>query len=326
MAAIHTRAYTSGKLSDQDFTLDLVSEHLEDEHTIVWVDFERPTPADLSTLTDELGIHELAVEDALESHKQRPKVDFYAEQIFMSARVVRIDANSGDLDENEVVAFIGKRYLITVRPNDCFDMAPVVEQWDHNPRRVEIGVGYLLYALLDSIVDTYFDAVETFDGYYEKVSDLLFEDTPINPMKQREWFEMRRALVRLHRLVFSTREAVNALLRRDHDAIDESLRPYFQDIYDHVIRASESTDELRDLVSTIADTNLSLRDYRQNQVMKKVTSWAAIIAVPTLVTGFYGMNVPYFGFGDNNGVWLSIALIIVLPIVLFVQFKRHDWL
>ena len=326
MAAIRTRAYTSGKLSDQDFPLDLVSEHLEDEHTIVWVDFERPTTADLATLSDELGIHELAVEDALETNQQRPKVDFYSEQIFMSARVVRVDADSGELDENEVDAFIGKRFLITVRPNDCFDMAPVIQQWDHNPRRVEIGAGYLLYALLDSIIDTYFDAIETFDDFYENVSDALFEETPINPTKQREWFEMRRALVRLHRLVFSTREAVSALLRRDHDAIDDSLRPYFQDSYDHVIRASESTDELRDLVSTIVDTNLILRDYRQNQAMKKVTSWAAIIAVPTLVTGFYGMNVPYFGFGDNNGVWLSIALIFVLPIILFVQFKRHDWL
>ena len=105
-----------------------------------------------------------------------------------------------------------------------------------------------------------------------------------------------------------------------------SLYPYFQDVYDHILRVSESTDSLRDLVSTIVETNLSLRDYRQNQVMKKVTSWAAIIAVPTLITGYYGMNVPYPGSGDNSGVGVSAVLVVLLSGGLFAAFRRRGWL
>ena len=112
---------------------------------------------------------------------------------------------------------------------------------------------------------------------------------------------MRRALVRFHRLVVPMREAVSSLMRREHAVVADELYPYYQDVYDHILRVSESTDSLRDLVSTIVETNLSLRDYRQNQIVKKVTSWAAIIAVPTLITGYYGMNVPLPGLGRDLG-------------------------
>jgi magnesium transporter len=137
---------------------------------------------------------------------------------------------------------------------------------------------------------------------------------------------MRQSLVRFHRLVVPLREAVSGLMRREHTAVSEQLYPYFQDVYDHVLRVSESTDALRDLVSTIVETNLSLRDYRQNQVMKKVTSWAAIVAVPTLITGYYGMNVPYPGSGEPWGVAVSVALMVGVSGALFVQFRKRDWL
>jgi magnesium transporter len=115
-------------------------------------------------------------------------------------------------------------------------------------------------------------------------------------------------------------------MRREHGTVSAELYPYYQDVYDHILRVSESTDALRDLVSTIVDTNLSLRDFRQNQIMKKVTSWAAIIAVPTLVTGYYGMNVPYPGSQQPWGVLASAALIIVLSGGLYVLFRTRDWL
>ena len=115
-------------------------------------------------------------------------------------------------------------------------------------------------------------------------------------------------------------------MRREHATLPEVLYPYFQDVYDHVLRVNESTDSLRDLVSTIVETNISLRDYRQNQVMKKVTSWAAIIAVPTLITGWYGMNVPYPGFAKDWGVWLAAALTFGMSGGLYVLFRRRGWL
>ena len=157
-----------------------------------------------------------------------------------------------------------------------------MQRWDRSPDLFVHGVGFLLYGLLDVIVDGYFDAVQCFDEYYDQVSEGIFAETPLQPSEQRHWFQMRQALVRFHRLVVPMREAVSGLMRREHHSVSEDLYPYYQDVYDHVLRVSESTDALRDLVSTIVETNLSVRDYRNNQIMKKVTSWAAIIAVPTL--------------------------------------------
>ena len=137
---------------------------------------------------------------------------------------------------------------------------------------------------------------------------------------------MRRAMVRFHRLAVPMREAVNSLLRRENAAVSEELYPYFQDVYDHILRVSESSDSLRDLVATIVETNLSLRDYRQNQIVKKVSSWAAIIAVPALVTGYYGMNVPYPGSGQLWGVVASTALMVAACAGLFLLFRHNDWL
>jgi len=122
------------------------------------------------------------------------------------------------------------------------------------------------------------------------------------------------------------REVISGLMRREHSAVSEELYPYYQDVYDHILRVSESTDSLRDLVATIVETNLSLRDYRQNQIVKKVTSWAAIIAVPTLITGYYGMNVPYPGSGNTWGVVASAALVVCCSLALYLIFKRRDWL
>ena len=147
----------------------------------------------------------------------------------------------------------------------------MLDRWDRSPDLAGYGVSFLLYGLLDVVVDGYFERVQAFDEYYDEVSEGIFAERPLEPSQQRHWFQMRQALVRFHRLVVPMREAVSGLMRREHSAVAEELYPYFQDVYDHVLRVSESTEALRDLVSTIVETNLSLRDYRQNQIVKKVT-------------------------------------------------------
>ncbi len=122
------------------------------------------------------------------------------------------------------------------------------------------------------------------------------------------------------------REVVNTVLRRDLDALDPAMMPYFQDVYDHVLRATEWTESLRDLISTILETNLSIQSNRMNLIMKKVTSWAAIIAVPTAITGFFGQNFTFLGFGTVWGAWMSVALIAVVSAMLYVGFKKRDWI
>ena len=155
---------------------------------------------------------------------------------------------------------------------------------------------------------------------------LLFSEHPLDPTKQRHWFAMRRALVQFHRLVVPMREAVSSLMRREHSAVDEALYPYFQDVYDHVQRTSESVDSARDLVASVLDANLTEQSNQLNEITKKLASWAAIIAVPTAVTGFYGQNVPYPGFGTHGGFVAALVVMIVLAGGVYALLRSRDWL
>jgi magnesium transporter len=317
--------WRKGVLDCEDFPLADVSDHLEDPDTLLWVDLLDPSKELLDELAGELGLHELAVEDALSPH-QRPKLDKYATHSFLSCHGVHLDPDESRLVVTEIDAFINDRWLITVRKGEGFSMAPVLQRWDRSPDLVAHGASFLLYGLLDVVVDGYFDTVQMFDDYYDQVSTGLFADEPLTPDQQRNWFEMRRALVKLHRLVVPMREAVSSLMRRENTSVSDALYPYYQDVYDHILRVSESTDSLRDLVSTIVETNISLRDYRQNQIMKKVTSWAAIVAVPTLITGVYGQNVPFPGSGETWGFYTSAALVVGMSGSLYLVFRRRGWL
>ncbi|MFJ2733778.1 MULTISPECIES: magnesium transporter CorA family protein [unclassified Streptomyces] len=143
---------------------------------------------------------------------------------------------------------------------------------------------------------------------------------------QRRVFALRKSLVQLRRVMLPMREVVNGLMRPGLHLITDPLVPYYQDVYDHVLRATEWTESLRDLVASVMETNLSVQANRMNLIMKKVTSWAAIIAVPTVITGYYGQNLPYPGFGRQSGFITSSAVIVVLSAVLYLTFKRKDWL
>lgn len=323
---MHTRAWRGSEVVATDFPISEVSDHLGHEDEFVWVDLCAPDGETLHELAGELGIHELAIEDASSEH-QRPKLDRYPTHSFLSCHSLRWSGNHGGrITETEIDCILGPRWLITVRHDDGFAIEPVMERWDQSAHLLSCGVKFLLYGLLDVVVDGYFDAVNHFDDYYDEVSEGLFADEPLDPRQQRDWFETRRSLVRFHRLVAPMREVVSGVMRRDETSLQEPLYPYFQDLYDHVLRVIEASDAVRDLMATIVETNLSLRDYRQNIIMKKVTSWAAIIAVPTLVTGWYGMNVPYPGFARHWGVWMSLVVMVGAAGALYAMFRRKEWI
>jgi magnesium transporter len=320
-----TRVYRNGVLESQGFPVADISDHLADPSAVVWFDLCKPTEAELASVAEELGLHPLAVEDAVAEH-QRPKLDRYASHLFVTAYAVRLDTGSGQLTTCEVAAFITERALVTVRKDELFDIDEVVRRWDASPDLAKYGVGFLLHGLVDYIVDTHFDAVQSLDGQIEALEDQLFDDQPKDREMQRRTFQLRKSLVTLRRVVLPMREVVNSLLRRDLHVVDDAILPYFQDVYDHVLRATEWTESLRDLVTTILETHLTVRGNRLNVIMKQVTSWAAIIAVPTAVTGFYGQNVPYPGFGQIWGFWTSTLVTIALSAVLYLVFRKREWL
>jgi magnesium transporter len=321
----HTRLYRDGVLEAKDFPAAQISDYLQEPGTVVWLDLFEPDEEDLAVVSAEFGLHPLAVEDAVAPH-ERPKLDRYQDHHFLTAYAVNLDLASGELTTSELAAFITPRALITVRKDHRFDIDGVVARWDGSADLAVHGVGFLLWGLLDFVVDGHFAAVQQLDQAIEGLEDLLFDDRPRGAEVQRRSFELRKSLVLFRRVVLPMREVVNSLLRRDLGLVDQAMLPYFQDVYDHVLRATEWTESLRDLVSTILETNLTMQGNRLNTITKKVTGWAAIIAVPTAVTGYYGMNVPYPGYGQPAGVVTSTLLLVGLSAGLYLLFKRLDWL
>jgi magnesium transporter len=321
-----TRLYRHGVLASQGFAVEQISDYLQEEGTTVWLDLRDPDHKDLAVLQEEFGLHPLAIEDAV-VERERPKIDRYPTHLFMTAYGARLNTTTGELATSELAAFIMPRALITIRKDDGLDVGKVVDRWDSNPDLAVHGVGYLLYGLLDYIVDGHFETVQSLDDQVEGLEDDLFAPPSFRDLQvQRRSFELRKSLVLLRRIVLPMREVLNTLIRRDLHHVSEEMMPYYQDVYDHVLRATEWTESLRDLVTTILETNLTIQGNRMNIITKKVTSWAAIIAVPTFITGFYGMNVPYPGFSNHIGFIVATVIMLGSGGLLYWIFRRNDWL
>ena len=320
-----TRRYRGGVLEAEGFPVTEIGDHLRQDGVTVWLDLHGPGIEDLEVLTAEFGLHPLAVEDAVLRH-ERPKLDRYPDHLFLSAYAVHLDETTAELVSSELAAFITPRALITVRKDGGFDVDGLVERWDDSPDLAVHGVGYLLHGLLDVVVDGHFAAVRSLDDQIEQLQEQLFAEDGAGIEVQRRSFQLRKSLVLLRRVVLPMREVVNTLMRRDIHLIDEEMTHYFQDVYDHVLRATEWTESLRDLVTTILETRLTIQGNRLNEIMKKLTGWAAIIAIPTAITGFYGQNIPYPGFGQAWGVVASVVLIAAIGGGLYAMFRRRGWL
>jgi magnesium transporter len=293
----------------------------------VWCDLTDPTEADLASIRDELGLHSLAIEDALQA-RQRPKVDRYEGHLFAAVYSVEVDRRTGRLAAHEVGVFVTPRAIITIHngESDGFAIDQVVARWDGARDLARYGAAFLLHGLLDYVVDTHFDAAEALEEEIEALEDRLFDEATSDTAVQRRSFALRKSLVAVRRYLLPMREVTGTLLRGDFPIADEHMVPYYQDVYDHVLRAAEQTDSLRDLVSTMLETRLTVRGNRLNVITKQVTSWAAIIAVPTAITGFYGQNVPYPGYQQAAGFWTSSALILAMSGGLYLIFRRKGWL
>lgn len=320
-----TRCYRGGVLVDQDFDLESLTVHLADAGAAVWVHLAADDHAGLQVVAAELGLHSLAVEDAT-SGRERPKFVRYSGHDFLTAYAVSLDPDTGELTSSVVSAFITPRALVTVTKDPAFPLDDVVSRWDENTALTARGVGALVHGLVDLLVDGLFDAVQTLDDLVEDLETLLFDDRSRDGDVQRRSFALRKSLVHLRRVVLPMREVVNSMLRRDVALVNAELTPYYQDVYDHVLRVTEWTDSLRDLVSTIVETNLTIQGNRLNVITKQVTSWAAIIAVPTAITGFYGQNLPFPGFANWFGLVSSSVLIVILSLTLYLVFRRKGWL
>ena len=328
-AAVRTRLWSDGVLKAENFPLADVSGHLAEQGALVWVDLCNPDETQLTELAGELGLDERAVRDV---DGQRTKATRYATHTFLTVYGTGVGPIiPGDIESRLLTArisiFVLPAAVVTVRHENnplrtVFDIDEVVRRWDDNSDLLRKGSPALLHELLDVVVDEQFDTIQQLDDAIESLEDGLFDDTGDNRTIQRNTYRLRKELVELRRIVLPMREVVNTIRRSDTAELDG----WYADLYDNVIRAGEWTESLRDMITTVFETNLSLQDARLNIVVKKLTGWAAIIAVPTLVTGWYGQNVPYPGFSEVSGVVTSALLSVIASVVLYMMFRRRGWI
>ena len=320
---VRTRVWKDGKVVDHDYSLEQVSDHLEQEDKLVWVDLTSPSHEMLAKLAEEISLDPNSVEDAV-AHDERPKVTGYGRYAFVTAYATSFADD--EISSCRISAFVLEHALVTIHDGDWSGMDDVIQRWDDLGALVaENGVDALIYGLLDHIVDGQFDTVQAIDDQIDALEDGLFDDKPQNREHQRKQFDLRRAVVAFRRLVSPEATMVGSLHRvrgRRHPAMES----YWADLEDHVSRVVEWNDQARDLLNNVFSANMSLQDARLNMVMKKLTAWAAIIAVPTAITGFYGQNIKYPDFGTTAGFLISTSIIVVAMVTLFALFKRKDWL
>jgi magnesium transporter len=320
------RLYRDGLLEADDLDTSRINVVLEEPGTILWVDLEEPTERDIAMLGEEFGFHPLALEDSLHPH-QRPKIEQFESYFFLVAYGATVEGN--ELLEHEIAAFVSRRYLVTVRKGPVFDLAGVIKRWEAHSVLSKEGGGYLLYVLLDEIVDGYFAALDVFEDRTEAIEESVFGTAadPEQRAAQNQIFQLKKELVKFRRAAAPLRDVLDVMQRRLVDVVTVPLEPYYRDVYDHVLRATDFVDGLRDLLSSALEAYLSVVSNRLNEVMKRLTSWAAIILVPTLIAGIYGMNFRNMPELDwRFGYPGALALMTGSGLLLYRSFKKRDWL
>lgn len=315
-------AYVCSKRGEFRSYTDLskILKYFKDSSRNAWVQFEKPSKAELDLLHSKFGFHPLAVED-IEQGKQRPKIDDYKSHVFIT---IRLPVNTGE-KTTQFSAFLGNNFLVTVSTDVIPSIQKAVERSEKNPVNLQKGADYVLYTLLDATVDDFFPKLEAIDAELDKIEDQVFENP--NQKMLRKLFSMKHRLMVLRRTALPLRDVLNVLSRRDYDWVSEKNAVYFRDVQDHLIRISESLDNLRDIVTSTMEGYLSIVSNNLNQIMKKLASIAAIVMVPTLIAGIYGMN---FDFPEKawgvDGYYFSLILMAISVIGLSLYFRRREWI
>jgi magnesium transporter len=289
----------------------------------VWIDVAAPGDAEAAFLGERLGFHHLAIEDVLRG-RQRPKIDRYPDHFFLVVYEARINPARERMALNEMHAFIGASYVVTVHDHRIADMEQVLARWRAAPERFR-SPGSMAHALLDLIVDGYFPVL---DHFSERVAEL--EAGVVDGQREEQMqtiMRMRRELALFRRIVGPERELVGSLLRRDIPLLEPEMLPYFQDVHDHAIRVADEIDTLRDLLAATLEGHRSFSSHQLNETMRLMAAWSIILMAVSWIAGVYGMNferMPELASPLGHG--LALGMMVVLGGVLFVYFRRRGWI
>jgi magnesium transporter len=321
---VNSVAYAGG-LRIGEVAIPDISEVLKQPGRFVWIGLHEPDAEALSEVQKEFSLHDLAVEDAARAH-QRPKLERYGDSIFVVLRTAHLDSATGEIDYGETHLFVGPNYIVSVRHGGSLPYVEVRSRCEANPDLLAKGPGFVLYSLMDFIVDQYFPLVGAFEDKLAALEDNIFKQTLTRETTERI-YQLKRDLLEVKRAVAPLVDMCNRLMRADVTVIPEDARVYFRDVYDHAIRINEMVDTLRELLTTALEANLSLISVSQNEDMKRLAGWAAIIAVPTMIAGIYGMNFKFMPELDwFLGYPLTMTVMVGACAFLYYRFKRSGWL
>lgn len=315
-------AYTRGqKLSD--IPVEDISERLKDPECFVWVALKDPSPAELAVIKDEFGLHELAVEDAHHGH-QRPKLEEYGTSLFIVMHL--LETAGEEIRTGELAMFVGPQYVVSVRRDADQGFAEIRRRCEHEPQLLRNGAGYVLYALMDTVVDRYVPVLDALMDEFEEVETRIFSGQTTRAQIE-QIYSLKQKLMVVDHAVVPLIEVVGKLHGGRVPAVCAGLPDYFRDVYDHVLRLKQSIDNLRDMITTAIGVNLSLVTLQENEVTKKLAAYAALVAVPTAVAGVYGMNFNHMPELDwVYGYPMAVGLMVVVDLYLVYRFRKTGWL
>jgi len=303
--------------------LEQIGEVLKKPDRFVWVGLQEPNENMLKGIQKEFGLHDLAIEDALRAH-QRPKIETYGDTLFVVLRTIEMKDKRVELGETHF--FVGNNFVVSVRHGSSIGYVDVRARCESVPQLLRKGPGFALYAVMDSIVDQYFPVIDVLEDDLTSIEEKIFHEK-FRRDTTAKIYKLKRQLLDVKRAVSPLIDICNRLMRFDLKMIHDETRPYFRDVYDHVVRINEKVDSSRELLSAALEANLSMISISQSEVAKRFAGWAALIGIPTMVAGIYGMNFRYMPELESRwGYPLVIVFTFTVCIVLYFRFKKSGWI
>ncbi|HSD10080.1 MAG TPA: magnesium/cobalt transporter CorA [Candidatus Binatia bacterium] len=306
--------------------LEDISEILRFEGQFIWIGLHEPDEDLLRKIQEEFGLHDLAVEDAHRAH-QRPKIEEYGDSLFVVLRTAQTLPGSGEVAFGETHVFLGPRYVVTVRHGASLSYAAVRQRCETAPDLLRQGPGFVLYAIMDFVVDQYFPIIDELEEELGKLEEQIFDAAQRGRENTESVYRLKQEILAVKRAIVPLIDVCNRLVRFDRMLIRPETRLYFRDVYDHVVRINETIDSLRELLTGALESNLALIGIRQNETMQRLASYAALVAVPTLIAGVYGMNFKFMPELDwKLGYPMSLGLMVGICGYLVYRFRKAGWL
>lgn len=322
-AVVNCALYAAGRRV-RDVPIELIDEALRTgEGEFVWVGLYEPDETLLRTVQREFGLHDLAIEDALSAH-QRPKLEEYGNALFIVLRTSQLVDGAIAIGETHI--FVGPHYVVSVRHGSSLSYAEVRARGEASPHLLRKGPAFVLYALMDFVVDHYFPVVDAMEERLDQLEECIFGGAPDRGAVE-DIYTLKRDLLVMKRAISPLVDVCNRLMRYDATIIPEDTRPYFRDVYDHVVRLNETVDTVRELVTSALEAKLSLTSVAQSEIMKKLAAWAAILAVPTMIAGIYGMNFEFMPeLHWEHGYFAVLGATATICTLVYWRFKHAGWL